>query len=112
MSTLHVPATEAELAELLREGRGRVRLQGSGSRTLFHAQPADARRISVRGMDRIVHFEPGDLTCSVQAGLPMSALRAELQPHAIELACLDGEGTVGGLFAADPWGAWTPGGAP
>ncbi|MEY3162433.1 MAG: hypothetical protein RIT25_2427 [Planctomycetota bacterium] len=111
MSTLHVPAHEAELATLLRDQRGRVHLQGSGSRRGFHPQANEATRISLRGMDRIVHFEPGDLTCSVQAGLPMAALRAELQPHAIELACLDGEGTVGGLFASDPWGAWTPGGA-
>lgn len=110
MSTLHVPTSEAELAALLHDGNGRVRLQGSGSRRLFHAQGTGLTRVSLRAMDRIVHFEPGDLTCSVQAGLPMAALRAELEPHGIELACLDGDGTVGGLFAADPWGAWTPGG--
>lgn len=111
MNTLHVPASANELTALLRDQRGRVQLQGSGTRRGFHPQASEATRISLRGMDRIVHFEPGDLTCSVEAGLPMAALRAQLQPHAIELACLDGDGTVGGLFAADPWGAWAPGGA-
>lgn len=111
MSVLHVPSSEAELSGLLRDSKGPVHLQGTASRNGFHPRTEGSTRVSLRAIDRIVHLEPGDLTCSVQPGLPMAALRAELEPHGIELGCLDGDGTVGGLFAADPWGAWTPGGA-
>ena len=96
MSVVHVPASEAELSGLLRDSKGPVHLQGTASRNGFHPRTEGSTRVSLRAFDRFVHLEPGDLTCSVQPGLPMAALRAELEPHGIELGCLDGDGTWAG----------------
>lgn len=100
-----------ELAELLAARPPRhVRLCGTGSRQHgLPPPPPDTVALSLRRLSAIERFEPDDLTCSVQAGLPRRELDAALLPHRLELACA-GQGSLGGLFAADPIGALTAGG--
>ena len=58
--------------------------------------------LSTRRLDRIVEHEAGDLTATVEAGIRLSALAAELAPHRQMLA-LDppGDPTVGACVAAN-----------
>jgi glycolate oxidase FAD binding subunit len=56
--------------------------------------------LSTEGLDRILEHEAGDLTCTVEAGLRLSALNAELARSGQRLS-LDppGDPTVGALLA-------------
>ncbi len=53
-------------------------------------------------MARILHHEAGDLTCTVEAGIRLSELRAALAPHGQRLS-LDppGDPTIGACIAAN-----------
>ncbi len=110
MTNAHTPHTAHEVAELLRSRTGRVRLVGSGSRQ--HRLPAsgEAQQVSLLQLDQIHRLEPGDQTCSVGPGLRREVLDEALHRVGLELPCAGG-GTVGGLFAHDPIGAGTIGGA-
>jgi glycolate oxidase FAD binding subunit len=69
---------------------------------------AEGRRLRIGddldtgGLDRILEHEAGDLTCTVEAGLRLSALRAALA-HAGQRLSLDppGDPTVGACLAAN-----------
>jgi len=56
--------------------------------------------VTTDGLDRILEHEAGDLTCTVEAGLRLSALQRALAEHGQRLS-LDppGDPTVGGLLA-------------
>ena len=58
--------------------------------------------LSTTRLDRIVEHESGDLTCTVEAGIRLSALNERLAAHGQMLA-LDppGDPTVGGCLAGD-----------
>ena len=62
-------------------------------------------RLSTAGLDRMLEYEPGDLTVIVEAGMRLSALQGELASHGQMLA-LDppGDPTVGACLAADASG--------
>jgi glycolate oxidase FAD binding subunit len=70
------------------------------------AAHADGRRIRIgdeltaKGLDRLLEHEAGDLTCTVEAGMRLSALHAALGSHGQRLS-LDppGDPTVGALLA-------------
>lgn len=71
------------------------------------AASAAGERVSVAdldlsGLDAILEHEAGDLTCTVEAGIRLSALQAALAPHAQRLS-LDpaGDPTIGACIAAD-----------
>jgi glycolate oxidase FAD binding subunit len=74
----------------------------------LRAAAAEGRRIRIGedldtgGLDRILEHEAGDLTCTVEAGLPLSALRAALAPHGQRLS-LDppDDPSVGACLAAN-----------
>lgn len=105
-----VPRSHHELQELLRAQRGPVRLVGSGSRQQrLPPAPANALHVALTGLATIERLDGPDQTCSVDCGVLRSDLDAALQPLGLELPC-PGEGTLGGLFAADPLGAAAPGG--
>ena len=57
--------------------------------------------LTTEGLDRVLEHEAGDLTCTVEAGIRLSALAAVLAPHGQRLA-LDppGDPTVGACLAA------------
>ncbi|MBX3464688.1 MAG: FAD-binding oxidoreductase [Planctomycetes bacterium] len=102
------PASADELAALLRNRPGRVRLAGSGSRR-DRLPPADgAVEVRLHRLAGIQRLDAGDQTCSVEPGLPRERLDAALAEKDLELPC-PGGGTLGGLFAHDPLGAGGPG---
>ncbi|HLQ38422.1 MAG TPA: FAD-binding oxidoreductase, partial [Planctomycetota bacterium] len=111
MTATLAPASAAELAELLRaRSCAAVRVLGGGSRQArLPAPPPHATTVSLARLCRVDRCEADDLTCSVEPGLPRAELDALLWPLGLELPCA-GAGTLGGLFAADPIGASTPGG--
>ncbi|MCB9898258.1 MAG: FAD-binding protein [Planctomycetes bacterium] len=81
---------------------------GLGTRAPRGALPARADAwLSTRALDGVVHYEPGDLTISVQAGLPLDALDELLRPHRQRLAAqpFARTGSVGGLVASGAEGA-------
>jgi glycolate oxidase FAD binding subunit len=84
--TVSEPATVAEAAEAMRAG-GAVEI---------------GRTLSTARLDRILEYEPGDLTCIVEAGVRLSTLNARLAEHGQMLA-LDppGDPTLGTCLAAD-----------
>ncbi|MBL8730310.1 MAG: FAD-binding oxidoreductase [Planctomycetes bacterium] len=110
MTASHEPHSAHELEDLLRARRGRIRLCGSGSRQDRLPPPGDAAVVRLARLDAIHRLEPGDLTCSVGAGLRRDVLDEALHRVGLELPCAGG-GTIGGLFAHDAVGASTAGGA-
>lgn len=103
------PRSRDELQELLRATTGRVRLVGSGSRQHRLPEAGDALRVRLDGIASIDRLDGPDQTCSVDCGVQRAELDAALAPLGLELPCA-GQGTIGGLFAADPIGAAAPGG--
>lgn len=75
---------------------------------LLVAASAEGRRVRIGetlvtdGMNRVLQHEAGDLTCTVEAGIRLSELRAALEPHGQRLS-LDppGDPTVGACLAAN-----------
>ena len=111
MTAVPCPASVAELTELLHTHRRGVRLAGTGSRQQrLPSVPSGATVVSMERLDSIVRLDAADQTCSVDAGVRREALDDELHKVGLELPCLGG-GTIGGLFASDPVGAGTAGGA-
>ena len=104
-STVHAPTTADEVAQWLGSPArpAAVRLRAGGSRQDLLPEVPDAARLDLSRLDSIVRLDPGDQTCSVLCGLPRQHLDAALREHDLELPCLGG-GTVGGLFASDPFG--------
>jgi glycolate oxidase FAD binding subunit len=97
-------ASAAQLRDALLE-LDAVRLIGSGSaQARLPAPDAPVTQLSTAPMNRILRLEADDLTCSVEPGLPRADLDAALGEHGLWLPCRD-TGTLGGLFAADLWGA-------
>jgi glycolate oxidase FAD binding subunit len=58
--------------------------------------------LTTEGLDRILEHEAGDLTCTVEAGIRLSALQRALAPHGQRLS-LDppGDPTIGACLAAN-----------
>ena len=56
--------------------------------------------LTTQGLHRLLEHEAGDLTCTVEAGMRLSALQAALEPYGQRLS-LDppGDPTIGGLLA-------------
>lgn len=75
---------------------------------LFRTASADGRRVRIgedmttEGLARVLEHEAGDLTCTVEAGIRLSALRTALAAHGQRLS-LDppGDPTVGACLAAN-----------
>ena len=103
-----VPKTPRELAEALQEaaGRGRtISLSGNSTKRRM-AGPVEAAEvcISTSALNRVLEYEPRDLTISVQAGLRWRDLTSMLAENR-QMIPLDppfAEGaTVGGVIAAN-----------
>jgi glycolate oxidase FAD binding subunit len=102
------PQTELELAEALNEAAGAgatIHLGGQFSKTRLGGPIAAAAvAISTAALNRVLKFEPRDLTISVEAGVRFAELRALLAGHHVELP-LDppfaSDSTVGGVVAAN-----------
>lgn len=124
--TLFPPRTEEALADLVRafaaQGRA-IRAVGNGTKA--HVGPACGRgllpqtagksgpegpshpvTVSLRGLDRITQYEPGDLVVTVQTGVKLEDLQAELGKRGQWLA-IDppyADATIGGILATNSSG--------
>jgi glycolate oxidase FAD binding subunit len=105
--TLH-PATAADLADALGDASAHLRtiqLLGRGSKRLMAGPvaPADIA-ISTNALNRVIAYEPNDLTISVEAGMPWSELTALLASNR-QMIPLDppfsSEATAGGIVASN-----------
>ena len=88
-------ANRSDLIDALNSHRGEpVRLLGSGSaQRRLPAPRSTPLVIRTSSMASIARLEPGDLTCSVEPGLPRETLDAALAEHDLWLPCA-GTGTV------------------
>ncbi len=107
MSTL-LPETPEQLAESLREAASAhqtIRLGGNFSKDRLGgaAQSADVT-ISASRLNRLLQYDPRDLTISVQAGMRFAELEQTLAGHRQMLPLDPGwaaDSTVGGVVAAN-----------
>src|SRR5262245_55087975 len=105
---MNVTLTNAdELAGALREAAERDQpVVPWGAGTLQHlgaAPPPGALTLHTGALDRIVEYNPADLTITVEAGVPLGAIQEALRPHGQWLPWdppASTEATVGGLLAA------------
>src|SRR5271168_3053813 len=102
------PESPEELASALREGAAAhhtIRLGGNFSKDCLGGPtvPSDVT-ISTSSMNRLLQYEPRDLTISVQAGMPFAELTGMLAAQN-QMLPLDPpwlrESTVGGVLAAN-----------
>ena len=107
--TALTPKTEAEMADLITQAEGPLRIQGGATRPI--GAPTNGAVLATTGLTGIELYEPGALTLVVRAGTPVSevekALDAEGQRLAFEpmdhrpLLGTTGEPTIGGVVAAN-----------
>ena len=108
MPELLQPQTAAELRHALRtaaKDKLPIELFGANTKRLMAGFPAPAAlRLSTAKLNRILKYEPRDLTVSVEAGIPLAELNRELARNG-QMIPLDGaysdEATVGGTLAAN-----------
>jgi glycolate oxidase FAD binding subunit len=104
----HHPATPEELRRLLAAAAAAkepIELFGANTKRLMGGPlTKEGVRISTLRMQRIVQYEPRDLTISVEAGMPFAELTRELARNG-QMIPLEGpysdDGTVGGVVAAN-----------
>src|SRR5580704_4830261 len=102
------PENPEQLAALLQEAacaHRTIRLGGNFSKNCLGGVPVPADvSISTSSMNRLLQYEPRDLTISVQAGMPFSelvrTLSAQNQMLSLDPPWLQ-ESTVGGVLAAN-----------
>ncbi len=105
------PGTPQDLAEALHCAQARrqtVALAGANSKRLMAGPilPSD-QQISTAGLNRVLQYEPRDLTISIEAGLPWRELERTLAPNR-QMVPLDppfaAAATVGGVMASNSSG--------
>lgn len=104
------PATPEELAAALAVAASRkqkIKLGGNFSKDHIYPGKAADITVSTRALNRVLMFEPKDLTISVEAGLPYRELTRLLNEHQMMIP-LDppyaNEATIGGVVAANSSG--------
>jgi glycolate oxidase FAD binding subunit len=100
------PSTEAELADLVRQGKP---LHALGNGTKLHHGPAAVgavQPVSLRLLSKILEYSPGDLVVTVQAGCRLADLQAELgrKNQWLPLDPPYADATVGGVLAVNSSG--------
>lgn len=104
------PETRDQLVDALRSDTA-VRLAGASStqdRVPTPSEPVTV--VELAALDRIVRLDVADLTVSVEPGVRLAELDAELRSHRMHLPCHDSGTTVGGVFARGGRAALAPGG--
>jgi glycolate oxidase FAD binding subunit len=102
------PTTPEELRDHLAaaaRSKRSIELFGANTKRLMAGiAPTPALQISTSRLNRIVQYEPRDLTISVESGMPFAELSRELARNG-QMVPLDGawsdEGTVGGMIACN-----------
>ncbi len=108
MSEIQQPESNEELRCLLASAghaKRAVQLFGANTKRMMAGAAAPgAIQISTTKLNRIVQYEPRDLTVSVEAGISFAELNRELARHG-QMIPLEGaysdEGTAGGMIAAN-----------
>ncbi|MEZ5913384.1 MAG: FAD-binding protein [Paracoccaceae bacterium] len=105
------PRSEAELAEIIREAKAPLRIEGGGTRAIG---TADGEVLKTGGLSGIRHYEPGALTLVAGAGTPLAEVEATLAAEGQRLAFeppdlravlgRKGVSTIGGVVAANASG--------
>jgi glycolate oxidase FAD binding subunit len=98
------PATLAELRDAVRDTDGPLLVCGAGTAAGWAGAPLPgATEIETTGLDRLLTYNPDDMTVAVEAGMPLARLQAELASHgqriALDAARVPAGATVGGLVA-------------
>lgn len=104
---MHLPQTEAELAELIRTTDAPFAIQGGGTRGV-HVEGA---ALGTSALSGITLYEPGAMTVVARAGTPVTEIEAALAVENQRLAFepmdhrrmlgTTGEPTIGGVMAAN-----------
>lgn len=102
------PATDKELAGALKSAAAagqRIALEGAASKArMGGVVRGSAVRVTTAGLDRLIEYDPRDLTISVEAGMKWAAFTA-LTGEEGQMTPLDpplaAEATVGGVVAAN-----------
>lgn len=89
------PAARAVVAKLT----GPVHIQGTGSKLAR----GEGELVVTAGMNRIVEVDKANYTVTVEAGISVHELHAELARQGVYLRLPDCGGTLGGLLATKPW---------
>lgn len=108
---MHTPDSPEALAALLGEcndANRTIHIGGAGTKYRMAGPIAAADvRISTRALNRVLQFEPKDLTISVEAGMPYSTLTRLLDEHGM-MVPLDppfaASATIGGVVASNSSG--------
>ena len=106
------PQTEADLAAIIQETDGPLRIKGGGTRPI--GAPSKGALLRMSGLSGITLYEPGALTLVARVGTPLAeieaALAAEEQRLAFEpmdhrgLLATTGTPTIGGVVAVNASG--------
>jgi glycolate oxidase FAD binding subunit len=109
---MKTPASEAELAELVRTATAPLAIRGGGTRGI--GKPAPAEVLDTSALSGIPLYEPGALTLVVQAGTPLAQIEATLAaeqqrlpfeaPDLRRLLGRSGASTIGGVVATNASG--------
>ena len=105
--TIESPESESALAEIVREERRPIRPFGSGTKSSMDpASSAESVPVCLRKLDRIVEYVPGDLVVTVQAGMRLADLQAELAKHNqwLPIDPPHADATIGGILATNSSG--------
>ena len=101
------PASPEEVSEIVRFAASeKLAVIASGARTKLGLGMPPARydiALDMTGLRHIAHYDPGDLTLSVDAGMPLATLNAALNEHKQFLPLLVpyySQTTVGGAIAS------------
>jgi len=105
------PTSPQHLAQALKQASQQnqtIHLEGNGSKSRMGGPISSADvSISTAALDRLLQYEPNDLTISVEAGMPWARLqeilRANRQMIPLDPPCYD-QATVGGVLAANTSG--------
>lgn len=84
-----------------------VVLRGGGTHLAWGRRPADVGLVvSTRRLNRLIRYEPGDLTVSVEAGMSIDALNGDLARHGqwLPIDAASDASTVGGAIATNDSG--------
>jgi glycolate oxidase FAD binding subunit len=105
------PATREEVSEILKRAtRDRLSVVPWGGGMWLPNERAPEKydlALDLSGVDRIVEYEPDDLTVTVECGVTIERLRNRLAEHGQELpleAPRPGRATVGGVIASNTSG--------
>lgn len=103
-STMLNPTDLRSVRDAVLDTSGTIAIAGAGTAADWGGRlaPVDAV-LDTTGLTGVIAHNPGDMTVSVRAGMPLRALAAELAPHgqhvSLDAARVAAGATVGGLVA-------------